>query len=744
MKIQCACGSKYAFDVTPEMVRSPVRLVCQNCGADNSTVVNQLIQQQFAAAAPAVAMPGVAAGTTGGAKLAPAPEIAPPPPGARLVPLVAETPAASASAAHIPPPVTAGSGAAPIAPPRVNAPSLRVSVAAHAPAPAAEAHPSAPATPAAPPAAPRYPMPRKKGGEGSYDKLIGRSLAAGFALFFAGLGFWAWYAWVGSVPKAYASLRLDSSANSGQLHVQPDDQVVFLHGSRLVRHDFKTGKELWSVQLIDEKIIEKLSKEEHDRYLAERSASSGADWGGGVVSLEDVIARHKRSATDPIHLYARGEAVWLSFTNKLSRYDWQTGRVTSEVDIIPGDNQFVANGDELLVRQGHDSVLTVNLLSGESKTQKSTAESTPESVKAPATRPGTTPTAGTAQASLTNNPAGRNTARRPVGTINRLAAPAVNAANDNQLRLNAELAGTPAARPSGNRPAGTTAAAPRNSSGAVDSKLIVTRRGTFQVTTKSLGQRMLNGENTSVVATTLKRLGASDNTTWTGDLPQIPDIHALPSATLLTAGRIAVAIDANGKKLWEQRLESHIPVVAQTTFVSETPLRAEGPCVEHRGVIYLADSAGLTALDAASGTQKWRLPCEAPSTMVFDEHGDLYLNIVVSGGGKAEVGVQKIEGATGKPLWMIGREGAATYASGKFLYTIDTYRGDLEGKEGIDAIPTVLDVGPFIRLRRIDMATGKIKWGHVQERFPLDVRIEKNTFQLLFKKEVQLLKFMSF
>lgn len=591
-------------------------------------------------------------------------------------------------------------------------------------------------------------MPRKKGGEGSYDKLIWRSLAGGFALFFVGLGLWGWYAWVGSVPKVYASLRLDASANSGQLHVQPNDQVVFLHGSRLVRHDFKEDKELWSVQLVDEKLVEQRSKEEYALYSAERdkALSSGGDPGGSYVSLEDVTELNLRRAAESFRLHARGEAVWISSTNKLSRYDWQTGRVTTEVDILPGDNQLLANGDELLVRQSHNSVLSLNLLSGETKTEKSTSDPAPAPGKTPSARP--TTITSTTQAAPTNNPAARNTTRRPVGTINRLAAPAVNAANENQQRLNAELtSGTPpATRANATRPTGTiTAAAPRTTSTAGgDTRLIVTRRGTFQLTTKSLGQRMLNGENTPAFATTLKRLGAPDNTTWTGDLPQLPDLHALPSATLLTAGRTVAAIDASGKKLWEQRLETHIPLLPQDPFIPETPLRGEGPCAEHRGVIYLADSAGLTAMDATSGTTKWRVPCEAPSTMVFDDDGNLYLNMVVSGGGKAEIGVHKIEAATGKILWTIAREGAATYASGKFLYTLDTYRGDLTDKEAEERLRTILEVAPYIRLRRIDMATGKIKWNYGQERFPLDVHIEKNTFQLLFKKEVQLLKFMSF
>ena len=47
MKIQCPCGAKYAFDVSPEMAQTPVRFVCQACGADSSDVVNGLIRQEL-------------------------------------------------------------------------------------------------------------------------------------------------------------------------------------------------------------------------------------------------------------------------------------------------------------------------------------------------------------------------------------------------------------------------------------------------------------------------------------------------------------------------------------------------------------------------------------------------------------------------------------------------------------------------------------------------------------------------
>ena len=48
MKIQCACGAKYAFDITPDMARNPVRFVCPGCGLDSSEYVNQLVREELA------------------------------------------------------------------------------------------------------------------------------------------------------------------------------------------------------------------------------------------------------------------------------------------------------------------------------------------------------------------------------------------------------------------------------------------------------------------------------------------------------------------------------------------------------------------------------------------------------------------------------------------------------------------------------------------------------------------------
>src|SRR5205807_5820299 len=73
----------------------------------------------------------------------------------------------------------------------------------------------------------------------------------------AGLGVWIWYAWIASVPKAVFSVRFPQAGYSGQCRLVPKDQVLYLHGGTLARHDLKNKKEIWSISLIDRKQIAK-------------------------------------------------------------------------------------------------------------------------------------------------------------------------------------------------------------------------------------------------------------------------------------------------------------------------------------------------------------------------------------------------------------------------------------------------------------------------------------------------------
>lgn len=57
IKVLCACGTKYKFDVEPVNERMPWPVNCPSCGADGTARANEIIRQTVAAPPPATAAP---------------------------------------------------------------------------------------------------------------------------------------------------------------------------------------------------------------------------------------------------------------------------------------------------------------------------------------------------------------------------------------------------------------------------------------------------------------------------------------------------------------------------------------------------------------------------------------------------------------------------------------------------------------------------------------------------------------
>ena len=46
IKIDCRCGTRYAFEVEPENARMPMEVRCPNCGADGTPAANEFLKAQ--------------------------------------------------------------------------------------------------------------------------------------------------------------------------------------------------------------------------------------------------------------------------------------------------------------------------------------------------------------------------------------------------------------------------------------------------------------------------------------------------------------------------------------------------------------------------------------------------------------------------------------------------------------------------------------------------------------------------
>src|SRR5437879_2788422 len=265
MKIQCSCGVKYTFDVTPEMANQPIHFVCSSCGLDASEYVTNLVRQELGAgpapAAPVAAAPGpirVATRVPGGSPTAPAPPSSAP----RLhisrpahpSETAAATPAVPSATADAPVLCSKHPGQVatercymcqkPICP-------LCMELFGYVCSPLCKAKANSHG----------IDIPIYEGQKSVVEARVWRktvwATAAICAVIVLLLGFWIWYRFSGSTPKTVFSVKFPERAHSGQSYIPGKEQILFLRGGTLARYDMPTQKEIWSLSLIDKVAIEK-------------------------------------------------------------------------------------------------------------------------------------------------------------------------------------------------------------------------------------------------------------------------------------------------------------------------------------------------------------------------------------------------------------------------------------------------------------------------------------------------------
>jgi outer membrane protein assembly factor BamB len=258
-------------------------------------------------------------------------------------------------------------------------------------------------------------------------------------------------------------------------------------------------------------------------------------------------------------------------------------------------------------------------------------------------------------------------------------------------------------------------------------------------------------ENQSRYQVTLRRTGG-DAPDWTGEVVGAPGLHVLKTVNVLAAGKSVTVFDKNNRKLWERKLNYEVP--ERPGFADEWSY-GQGPCVEHGDALFIFDQGVLTAFDRATGNVRWRLPSVGVAGLFFDDQGMIYVNTTSASqesikysrqidiSEKTSQMVLKVDPKTGKQLWGVRSEGMVGYVSGKFIYTTETYHADEDDKDSAFGVKTGLEVPSHVRIKRLAAGNGKVLWEHYQMRAPLDVQFDQNSIQLLFKKEMQVLKFLA-
>jgi hypothetical protein len=603
----------------------------------------------------------------------------------------------------------------------------------------------------------------------------------------AALGFWTWYAWIGSIPHMAFSIRFDDRAYAGESTLCGTNQIVFLHGGTLARCNIKSGKEIWSQELVTKQQIAELASREYqlqpnDRYEQKIPESK----------LDEMVAR---SLESELQLRVSGQNVWVKAPGKLTHYDWDTGRVLQEIPLANRTGEFIARNDEFLVigtgANGQALVTHINPAGGEPRVEEigqpgqvAVAQNAPGN-KGVESAGGLPLTSGTEPMDPTKVAAQAQNLSLP----GRLALPALLANSSEQERILAELkdqdqtasGGQPPARqpkPAQNEVGYFTLIPDQNGYVQFAVRLleshIVTREAMKPAPTTSVLNGNLNSSQTAAVANetlnemqrnrggdkvsedeslyevTLHRPDSTSAADWIGTVTGPPALLPLTTVNVLAAGKTVIVFDKTNKKLWQAGLTYNVAGGGRAANGEAAPF-GDGPCVERDGTLYVFDQAVLTAFDLATGNARWRLPSVGVVGLFFDDKGMLYVNTTTADPEnirysrqiditqKIEANLLKIDPQTGRTLWSVKPGGLISYLSGKFIYTVQSYDpGDEE------ASPTGIQLPAYLKLRRINPADGRVLWDHEQDRAPLDVRFRDNSIEFVFKKEVQVLKYFSF
>lgn len=778
MKIQCACGAKYAFDATPEMLQNPVRFVCPNCGLDSSDFVNELVRREFAGqspaeppppatAAPATKSPRLKISLAGPQPSAPVEEAAPDPTAEEHCPKHPHELATQHCVVCGKPMCPQcmklfGHVCSPLCRAKAEAQNINIPVYAGQSAVA----------------------------DARYWRKVGAIAGSIAAVVVVALGFWTWYAWIGSMPHTAFSIRFDDRAYAGESRLCGTNQIVFLHGGTLARCDIKSKKEIWSQELVTKHQIAELAAREYqsqpnDRYQQKIPQSK----------IEEMVAR---SLEGELQLRVSDQNVWVGSPGKLTHYDWDTGKVLQEIPLADRTGEFIARNDEFLIMgagaNGQALVMHINPASGESRTEQigqpgQTAVA--QNASGSTGSAGLEPTTGLPLTPGTQpmNPAKVAEQAQNLSTPGRLVLPALLANSSEQERIAAELNDQEQTR-SGTQPSARQTKPVQNEAGyftVIPSQYgyvefavrlleshIVTREAMKATPTKSVLNGDLNSSQTAAVANetlnemqrnrggdtvsedeslyqvTLRRPDSTGVADWTGEVTGPPALFSLKTVNVLAAGKTLIVFDKTNKKLWQAALTYNVAGGAGAAD-EESSSFGEGPCVERGDTLYVFDQAVLTAFDMATGNARWRLPSVGVVGLFFDDQGMLYVNTTTADPENIKYSRQiditqkidaillKIDPQTGRTLWSVKPGGFISYLSGKFIYTVQFYDpGDEE------ASPTGIQLPAYMRLRRISPSDGRVLWEHDQERAPLDVRFKGNSIQIVFKKEVQVLKFLSF
>jgi hypothetical protein len=252
---------------------------------------------------------------------------------------------------------------------------------------------------------------------------------------------------------------------------------------------------------------------------------------------------------------------------------------------------------------------------------------------------------------------------------------------------------------------------------------------------------------------TVHRADAKDVPDWVGEVIGPPSIIEQKTVTIVTGLEMFVVLDKSNKKLWEGKLAYKLgPRMGLDDNDPGQTSPGEGPVVERDDALYVCDQATLNAYDLATGNVRWRVGSIGIVGMFFDGAGSIYVNSTsgdldtirysrqIDIGKKIAAEALRIDCKTGKVYWKVRPGGLISHVEGKYVFCFASHQADDLDPDSLTTMPGMLDSA--MAIRRLNPKTGSIVWDYSEQRCPLSVRFNGNIVELVFRKEVEVLKFM--
>ncbi|MGA2180646.1 MAG: PQQ-binding-like beta-propeller repeat protein [Verrucomicrobiota bacterium] len=690
VKVQCGCGTRFAFDVEPVNGRMPVRVKCPGCGADGTDLANEVIRQKLAATAAAAPVAPVAA--------VPAP--------------VPQAVAAAVAVASVP---------------------------------FCPRHPKNPATetcrvcgkPICGECMEQFgyvcsTFCRKRAEQTGMDlPVYGKQRAViearvawvgaliwRVAVFLVVVlaGAWIWYTFFGSQPRVIYSEKLPHGDRARFYQLLVPNQVLSIKANQMTLFDLAEQRQLWSVAL-----------------------NSGIPAPVPLNSTQGETGEPARLYPEP-HVIATANDLWILFPGHLAQYDRHTGSSKQEIPLNPPFFGMAQNDSGMTVissdESGRETITRIAFSNGTAQTAPiesgAAAASPSKSQPTPATIEVSTNSVGYAM--LAKLVAAK--AIKPVERTNWGDKYVPDGADVVQMKVDLI-----------ERKTIIHQAIKAQKKSVVDDNLTAGQSmEASEQMINDLRREQTGGveeEDASRYQVTLRRWPASTAPDWTGEVVGAPSFFALKTRDVLVAGNSIQVFDKNNRKLWTATLTYSIPPHYSEDFATE----ADSPCVESDNTLYVFDRGMLTSFDSATGQVHWRFTSVGISQVQPDGKGCLYVTSTTASPDTIQFSQQfnlslkvnpvilKVDATTGRVLWRNEGIGDKCFLSGKFIYAARAAKNPL--------ITPGEDPVLYFDLCRLSSSDGHTMWDYSQSRHPVQIEVQGNQILLHFPGELQVLKFSS-